>query len=602
MDPGGTYKHRNPDLNNFSSLIIKTKMFQPSQIEHQPRSKWRARIRLFSMSLPKPDKKLDKKVPLLSSSPLSTPASSPPHLQRNLHREAASFLTPLEVHNDDFFIPLTHQKGVLVGDIILPPPPPQPQRKLLYGESSKPVETFSNILGPARKTRNFSDSLSLSCFICQEHLESKLELEKLVSLKCGDCVHGECLQTVVEYNVSQIQKSGDYSTSGDTPRLRSLIFPKCRGHCCISAQVSALVCPIDQELIESIMFDSLLAFKLVGVSNRTPSNQSPQSEETCQFPLLLECRPDSKYFFKADKILRPRSLFSEVHQRNPHLDITGDSRPVSLAPSSITHATISVRISEHDHIPLEKLKSTFIKHMLDSSDSIDLSMLVALGPLRLVDRLLVSKDFSEFNASQVYLFANYLVVCQCRLPLLLSLNDTTSIQIPELGVIEIVFRSQSVHTVRLNSDTASIIEKWGIALSDANLIVPPEIFTSTLSVFDLEPPFVYDYTIGDQASSIVGINTVTGYTFGKQVSPIQESSLQPSPVESEPTSQYLQSSSIAEHLVRLSVSSELSFLPQISPLKIKRNIASIVNCSDSDSDSDSDNELITEVLTKIQNN
>lgn len=515
--------------------------------------------------------------------------------------------------------------------MILPPPPPPPQRKLLYGETAPVREAFAGSLASARKTRTFSDGalMSITCFICQEHLEAKLDLEKLVSLQCGDCVHEECLQTVVEYNVSRMLADGNYSLLYDTPKLRNLIFPKCRGQYCASARRSAPVCPIDNELVESIVFDSVLTLKLSKVNRGETSpqqlakpdfrslskpenrrkeeigglsksehqsfsqpdhqifsqeHQSFSKQEYRSFPnpdhrndFPLQQRPDSKYFFKADQTLRPKSIFSDFQLRNISLDLYSDSRPVSLAPSSITQATASVRIAEHDRIPLEKLKNVFIKHMLDTS-GIDLSMLVALGPLRLVDQLLVSTNGSEYHLWQVYLFANYLVLWQAGLPLLLSLNDTLSFTTPEYCVIEIHFRSHPTKAVRLYSEIGSIIEKWGIALSDPALIIPSEIFTSTLSVLDLDP------------------SAVNGHASGKQISPIAEMSVLGSPVDSEPRSDFLRSSSIAEHLVRLSVSSELSFLPQISPLRIKRNIATTEVYSDSDSDSDED--LICEVISK----
>lgn len=599
-------------------------MLHQRPLDDLPRSKWKARLRLFSIA--QSDRKHEKDMPLLSNSPLSTPASSPPHLQRDLKSDA--FLTPLEVHDDDYFIPLTHQKGVMVGDMILPPPPP-PQRKLLHGEN-KVREPFAGSSAAARKTRAFSDGalMSMTCFICQEHLEAKLDLEKLISLQCGDCVHEECLQTVVEYNVSRVLADGDYSSLYDIPRLRNLIFPKCRGQCCASARRSASVCPIDSELVESIVFDSVLALKLAKVnrgetsppqlakpfysshskpdySSHTkpdyrshtkpehqsfsqPEYQSFSKQQNRSFPdpdhrshfSLQQSRPDSKYFFKADQTLRPKSIFSDLQLRNISLDFYYNSRPVSLAPSSITQATASVRIAEHDRIPLEKLKNTFIKHMLDTS-GIDLSMLVALGPLRLVDQLLVSANGSEYHIWQVYLFANYLVLWQTGLPLLLSLTDTLSITTPEYCVIEIRLSSHPAKVVRLYSEIGSIIEKWGIALSDPAIIIPSEIFTSTLSVLDLDS------------------NAASGHTFGKQISPIAETSVLGSPVDSEPRSDFLRSSSIAEHLVRLSVSSELSFLPQISPLRIKRNIATTEGYSDSDSDSDE--ELISAVMSKAHN-
>lgn len=578
-------------------LSIQFLMLQHS-IERLPRSRWRARIRLLSIGqVGKFDWKHEKpQLPILSNSPLSTPSSSPPHLRRDsTNDDTVSLLTPLEVHNEDYYTPLTNHKSVILGGMMLPPPPPPPRRKLLLGGGSIVEDpAFQTKLFLSRKTRALSEGTIVNqvCFICQELLETKLVLEKLVSLQCGDCVHGECLQAAIDYSVARYLESGELLRTSNSPELRSILFPTCKGHVCTSARLVMPVYPIDEGLIESTVYDAILTLKLAKVNRQErldeaatetklePSNTSSplNTPLTCQSSSYLQ----SRYFIKEDQTLRPKSVVSELQPpRNHHLEVCYDSRPVSQALSGITTLTVSVRISEHERIPLEQLKNSFIKHMIDSCGIFDLSMLVALGPLRLVDRLLVSLNNCSYALSKVYLFANFLIVWETNLPVMFSLNDILSIGTPELSVVQFLLCDHAVTSVKLHSETASIIEKWGIAISDPGLIVPSDIFTSTLSIFELDN------------NSIPWVKS-----FGKQVSPIAEMSAENSPIENEPVSHgYQDNASIGEQSVSLNITAEFALLPPISPLIIRKLAVLAYNYSDSDSDSD--NELISQVMNKV---
>lgn len=646
-----------------------------------PRSRWRSKIRRFLLGNTRPDWKDRSLPPLLSNSPLSTPNSA--HLKRDhVSDETLSLLTPLEVHDDDFYIPLTTHKGVYVGNMMLPPPPPPPQRKLLYeadkfGRAEKvarggtdrfgrtqtegfgkgterlgtdtpprtkssPGKQASLLKNPEvfyghlhgdhfddfaeqpfakRKTRAFSDGavVNQTCFICEELLQTKLVLEKLVLLQCGDCVHGECLRATVDYNLLKLVD--EPSIDLDNPLLlRSVLIPACRGHFCGIHNQLVPACPIDDDLTTATLKDAVLTLKLAraniqlnhnvqlnhngqinhdGQTNhdgqRNHNSQLDQNSQLNHSGLLSRItgglgspidltfpevsRPDSGYFLKDDHVLRPKLALGDAADPNYTMDLGAQSRPVSLAPSSVTNLTVSVRISEHDRMPLEELKNAFIKHMIDACGTFDLSMLVALGPLRLADRLLVSVDGLPYTLSKVYLFANFLVMWENSKPAMYPLGAIVAIGTPALSVVEFTFQNCPVSAVRLHSETDSIIEKWGIVIADPSLVIPSDIFTLTMSVFEL-----------------VAETNRWSSAMGKQVSPILEKSLEQSPTD-EIVPSCLNENSVIEQVVQLDVSSQLSLLSPISPLQIRKQLP--IAEQDSDSDSDSDVELINRVMAKI---
>lgn len=547
-------------------------------VERLPQSRWRSRFRLLSQ-IGKIDWKDRNSVPLLSNSPLSTPSSSPPRLKRDDDADTASLLTPLEVRSKEYFTPLTNQKCMMLGEFVLPPPPPPP-RKLLYGDSCG----FDVVLDPKpmaatkTRTRSFGAHMNQACSICQEPLASKLHLEKLVSLRCGDCVHGQCLQAIVEHNAELLLDGGDLLGT-PSPELQEMLLPTCKGELCLPAGLECPVCPVDKELVQCMVYEAVLTLKLARVNRKLLTEngffdadysspfQDPTTKESPLYPQLAEF----SWSLCSKAMARDFSFRS--------LDPGFQSRPVSVAQSMITNLTVSVRVSEHEKLPVEDLKNAFIKHMIDSCGTFELSMLVGLGPLRLVDRLLVSLDKSPYCLSKVYLFANYLIIWETVDPTLLHLKDVKSIGTPELSVVEVNFHHTTV-SVRLHSETASIIEKWGIAISDPDLVFPSDIFTSTMSIYDLDNKL-----------------NLHGYQYGKKVSPIQEKTQENSPVEETPRAIFSRDrSTIYEQSVELLTGSALSLLPPISPLRLCKRAVSCYNSSDSDTDSD--DELITKIMEK----
>lgn len=506
------------------------------------RPKWRLKLKLSTA--------VDGDVPRTPITPPRSVLSSSP------------FLTPLDVHDDLHFTPLTERKTVLLGDFSLPPPPPALRKKGSPHQTSGPkVRPFATSHMP----RSLSDGAiaSETCFICEELLETKLEAEKLVSLCCGDCVHGECLRTYVTCEFELASKRdlvGSHLLS---------VLPKCQGRSCREKGSTNDMDPVDQNLLTELIADAVLNVKLANVHLKLKRLASDPLPSRPRFP-----------------------SWDASMSLNPAFDAR-ESRSYSPALSMSTTKTTSVRIGIHADVPAEELKNLFIKRMLDVCRGFDLAQLVALGPLRLVDRLLVSTyDSKSYVDSNVYLFTHYVVIWNSNDtdPPTIVLLDNGYTQVETFPSVLKISSSapNDTQSVWLHSETSSIIEKWGIAISDPLLVFPSDIITSTIPL------------------SEVSQRPTWAKMFQKQVSPILELSIESSPsilVFPSPTiplsAKILDEGYETELLeigLQRSHGSSFCVSRPTTPLNIQRAPPSKYQDSDSDSDSDSDQEYIGEVM------
>ena len=470
-------------------------------------ARWKTKLRLLSFN------------GRLSDSPYSIASGCLP--------ESQCFLTPLEVREPEYFTPLTDHVGKALGDETLPPPPPAPRRKLSYGASLPVPEESRPKVRPfvaASKAPIFGQK----CFICGEALETKLECEKLVPLACGDCVHSECLSTATECGLHRALSCGRLSHRSSSIKVEAAIFPTCGGAHCMAHKKNAPVVVIDDDITTTLVDDALLALKLSTVGRISeaaseftqldwPDGSEDDKREVCERKIrkdsdssLLSGKAESIPSRRSDSIISGRhdydsrsdfrfsraSLFDISEKpflHRPFLDFksfAGEKpfeRESSPAPSSVTNATVSVRISLHEQVPLDHLKSHFIRQMVESCDEMNYLLLVAVGPLRLVDRLRVSIGENYFEAI-VYLFLNDLVICcENKAPQFFSFSKLKHIGSPDFSVLQLHFVDSPISLVELFSDVESIIQKWGIALSDSLLLFPSEIFSSTISLSEVIP-------------------------------------------------------------------------------------------------------------------
>ncbi|OBA21174.1 hypothetical protein METBIDRAFT_11736 [Metschnikowia bicuspidata var. bicuspidata NRRL YB-4993] len=540
-------------------------------------------------------------MPSLSFSPTLTPGSL-----KHKNPDSDRFLTPLDVLDLDHEINtlLDNQVGMLFGDWNIPPPPP---RKTTGLNTNKPQLLPAKTISGPRIKPYFTKASRLdlnvnqeTCFICKDILETKLDSEKLVPLECGDCVHGECLQTNVEILLEKSIKKGAFSRFTHKNVVERNVLPVCEGKHCELEGKKNQVCPISKDIISDLMKDVMLSVKLT-----TISSENENSDSSSALTFGTENRV-SRYFFKDNQLLRPKSNAGRESQYS--FSILNDTREF-MADSSIRSYGPPFISNEETTRLLEEIKNKFIKHMLKRYSNFNLVVLVSLGSLRLVDKLQVAFGESQFTLLIVYLFSNFIVIeTEGPSPKLFPLNEEHIITTPETSVIQFVTKSGEIPVLRLNSETDAIIEKWGIALSDHLLILPSDVITSSIRMSDIVEEESSTNIVPNQRN-VIEFPSQRKNVFNQRAGPRISTvlSIEPKEIWSE------RSDNFEQELMKIGVlpmsvpCTDLYDTKPTSPLNIikpQRETPKLLfenaNSVDSDSefDSDSDLELISEVMNK----
>ncbi|GBL51199.1 hypothetical_protein [Candidozyma auris] len=423
-----------------------------------------------------------------SISPMSINSSEP-------STPDCDFLTPLDNYTSDYFTPLTDRQEKKIGDITLPSPPPPPRLKweLIENESSflsekepSPVSSGPRVkpyFATANNARSGLQGHKEMCFICEESLETTLYSEKLVPLQCGDILHEECLRTVINMELTKKLQDGELRSSSSTDEMMNAVYPKCSGAICKSKHEYPRAVPVHETVLNDLNNDLVLSMKLAHYEapKTLDPNQNPASVS------ILNAEPEKALPWPPSRTSSTKVVkTSTTPLRNTTTTQKSLHRSSLVSNTSVgTCATVSVRVNEHSNIDPGELKSAFIKHMISHAPEFDLSFLVSLGRLRLVDELSVSVARSgPFRTKNVYLFSNYLVVwsaCDDPSFLMVPLHEEVMISTPIPSVLQVISSGEEGEfNIRLHSDTNSIIEKWCIAIADRQMTFPSNIFSSTM--------------------------------------------------------------------------------------------------------------------------
>lgn len=342
------------------------------------------------------------------------------------------------------------------------------------------------------------------CPVCEDHVQSKLQDEKIVSLKCGDFVHSECFQIMIYYEIEKLIESNSLNSFSDQFTLINQIFPICTGNECSMGDKQSPMLPVEDSYVDKIIMDAfstqreheskLKSNNLLALSSTLESNKSPEIKQVMDLgtsvsplntpSLSKNARPLFATSF-SEPIVRSSSLHSKP-SISAFLESSIYSRSPSPNSSISTMNTATIKVSNYKGIPLETLKNHFVQYLIDNCSKFSLSTLLKLGPLRLVDQLLVSTSrIKLFDLKICYLFTNYLVVWSTDdlYPIVFPLTprflviDTPSPSIIKLKTTDI---NSKFREILLNSETDSIIEKWVVATSDFQFNFPSDILTSTI--------------------------------------------------------------------------------------------------------------------------
>ncbi|ODV68242.1 hypothetical protein HYPBUDRAFT_152827 [Hyphopichia burtonii NRRL Y-1933] len=424
----------------------------------------------------------------------------------NANNSTSDLLTPLEPCDEPFFAPL-------VNDLESPSPFSKVNSFEVSHDASNPLLLapfppkgpkiqpfiFTHTNQPKR-TKNHSLRLR-KCFICEEPLQTKLGLEKVIELTCGDYIHGDCLSIIIN-GIVEIFLELDHESMEVNLFIENNL-PTCNGSICISNSTNCRMKPVHQNLISKIITDTLLnrnnprsIFDLTGpnipISTdcsiiKLPKPQIPDKSLWAPDPPLIT--PISSSFGDVFFDKSPRQIQGLQPLNTIKTTISTDTNFLSLRSDCLspcqsisTSITVSVRINDYKDIPINTLKDHFIKDLIDNCPQITLTSLLNLGPLRLVDRLLISINGpADFQPKTCYLFTHYLVARsdnnQSPLFFPLDLNRST-VETPESSVLKISTTKDL--NIRLHSNIDSIIEKWVAAICDILFIFPPELLTSTI--------------------------------------------------------------------------------------------------------------------------
>lgn len=373
-------------------------------------------------------------------------------------------------------------------------------------------------------TNNKRSLIKERCTLCNELISNKSNGERIIELDCKHICHEECL-SVSMGNLSNTV-SFDFHT----------VFPECSK--CFEEKNQVRQCiPRNDDLK-----DRLLSHILIHNSASSPTSfqsidtplQSSQSPLTTpinqiQSQALFQHTPNSSApsqdlfnFPLAEPPIRkrqPTTISNNEPAQNWRLSnnkTRGNTRDHSLylpnlgrmtsnldsdMISMTTTNTNATRKPENNQLPL--MRSYFTQILLENFKNtlIDWKLDEEFGLLRMVDRLLVSDDNSNFKTSWCFLFTKALIIVSSEEPLDKSLERT--ILEADLSNLQILdhLETMNVNTVNpstleilsdnnptvyltesLNNNTTNTIQKWISGLLDKELLFDETIFTSTLQV------------------------------------------------------------------------------------------------------------------------
>lgn len=407
----------------------------------------------------------------------------------------------------------------------------------------------SNVLPleyPKVNSSNKKSFLNEVCALCDEPISNRTNGERIIELSCRHITHQECL--VISFgNV----------TNYDTTDIYTL-FPECIK--CSSDHSKANRCiPVSDEIKDKLVSDFLI--------NEKPTYGEPTRLEPALLTQLMSPLPSpiqqierqSMYLNSNNLVLSTHSFKTNVPPplcyRN---EISGLNKPVlsnfsntTNRPGSTIFASSSIVSSVDDQssfismetlsllenideskggVPIPLIRSFFTESLLNNFKE-TLSRWMCddkFGLLRVVDKLLVSKDNSTYCDCECFLFENALLVASIKDELSINnsdvlgsnlenlqifyLDEGIKIETIESSVLKLGFNSvqnsqeEVVYlTEQVNSASSKIIQKWISALLDLEILFNEINFTSTLSL----PSVIQNLGNEDEKATFLGLITPT---------------------------------------------------------------------------------------------
>ncbi|CAB4255717.1 similar to Saccharomyces cerevisiae YDR103W STE5 Pheromone-response scaffold protein that controls the mating decision [Maudiozyma barnettii] len=362
--------------------------------------------------------------------------------------------------------------------------------------------------------------LNDNCTICDEPISHRSYGERVVELQCGHLCHQDCLLISFE----------DISTA--STNIYEL-FPQCL-KCKVEKSIDINCVPKDETLKEKIISDVFMT--KVGIIStptttctHTPmtfSSSSPLNgkEQTVMRQII---NVGSNSDFNSNKIDSSPKYFKQTHQLSrPFQYSSRNIIPTSSYPNINDQTTINDNISYisnskghnqstlNTSISIPLLRTYFLDLIINRFNSDISKELIdsTFGLLRVVDRMIISDEKSNFSPCWCFLFTNCLIIVytdpqqnQNDENILLNTTfqsmemfyplDHVDVQPVTNSVLQctIIANSISRNFCLAESTTncsSEISQKWASALLNDNLVFNEETFTSTLPL----PPIIKSMT------------------------------------------------------------------------------------------------------------
>lgn len=315
---------------------------------------------------------------------------------------------------------------------------------------------------------------SHKCFICDELIQSKLDDENILELKCGDFVHEQCLKIQVIYNIDKSLTSGSFTANKE--KLAQIILPVCEGKSC--ERFTDKIEFVDEEYFDSFL--KLAISKSIDYDRKIIDEGEMGTEEHIfGNPFDLSKHHDQRISIIPTQGLKPAiDLPLRLTRDESMFSYRSSIQSTSPSPTLSTINTLDIKMAHHQLLPLEDLKDKLLQNLMSQCTKITLATLSGLGNLRLADSLLIKwGKIQNWDQKNCFLFNKYLVaVVNSSEFKVVDLHDF-NISI-ENGWVKVLGRE----CVWINSSSPLILEKWCIGLLDCSFNFPSEYLTSTLEV------------------------------------------------------------------------------------------------------------------------
>ncbi|EDO17628.1 hypothetical protein Kpol_1061p54, partial [Vanderwaltozyma polyspora DSM 70294] len=389
--------------------------------------------------------------------------------------------------------------------------------------------------------------LNESCTLCEESISNRTNGERVIQLECGHVTHQECL-TISFGNSNNYDKTDIYS-----------LFPVC-AKCKVERFKSNRCIPNSDEIKDRLVSDFLIGKN--SITAQSLNQLDPEMINELMSPLpspIQEVERKSMYqsvgspvsSFESHRSVSPinrggmslmnppsgprnRSNFGKSYSRIGSTIVASSS----IHSSADDHESIFSEVAssnfdpgndEEDKIPLPLIRSYFVEMLVNNFEG-EITKWTCddnFGLLRLVDKLSVSENGSDYTNCQCFLFEKSMVIAEINEENNAKPNNDSiflgtslinlKIYICTTG-IKVETRNSSVLKVTINngqnskpsslyltenidSISSKVIQKWISGLLDSELLFNESNFTSTLSL----PTVIQNLGDEEEKSTFVGL-------------------------------------------------------------------------------------------------